>query len=156
MVANADVVVALLVVQDWIGQRYGTKVHCKPPGRGWVYIIAPTPELWSLVLRHRTQILYVADISLVCMYLELRPGSVVLESGTGSGSLTHSLARTVAPTGARGRTGQLQAFWTCQLQCCPTFWLCLYSMPCRNVHRSSHMCTAAAICAAGAASAAPW
>ena len=63
-----------------------------------MYLVAPTPELWSLVLRHRTQILYVADISLVCSYLELRPGSVVLESGTGSGSLTHSLARAVAPT----------------------------------------------------------
>jgi hypothetical protein len=103
-VPTVDVVLTRRVVQDWIGQRYGTKVYCKPPSRGWVYLIAPTPELWSLVLRHRTQILYVADISLVCMYLELRPGSVVLESGTGSGSLTHSLARTVAPTGEGRRS----------------------------------------------------
>jgi tRNA (adenine57-N1/adenine58-N1)-methyltransferase len=66
---------------------------------GFVYLLAPTPELWTIVLRHRTQILYLADISLVVSELELKPGSVVLEAGTGSGSLTHALARAVAPHG---------------------------------------------------------
>ena len=46
-----------------------------------------------------TQILYIADISLVCTLLDLRPGCTVLESGTGSGSLTTSLARAVATAG---------------------------------------------------------
>ena len=62
-------------------------------------IPSSAPELWTLVLNHRTQILYIADIATICCQLELRPGSTVLESGTGSGSLTTSLARSIAPTG---------------------------------------------------------
>ncbi|KAK3235047.1 hypothetical protein CYMTET_54736 [Cymbomonas tetramitiformis] len=83
---------------DWIGKSFGSKVTGK--GRkGWVHLLAPTPELWTLSLTHRTQILYIADISLVVSYLQLRPGCVVLESGTGSGSLTTSFIRAVAPEG---------------------------------------------------------
>ncbi|KAE8021521.1 hypothetical protein FH972_007405 [Carpinus fangiana] len=82
---------------DWIGKPFGSKVFSNKGG--FIYLLAPTPELWTLVLSHRTQILYIADISFVIMYLEIVPGCLVLESGTGSGSLTTSLARAVAPTG---------------------------------------------------------
>lgn len=64
---------------DLIGQRYGSKVTCSK-GR-WVHVLHPTPELWTVSLPHRTQILYTTDIATITMMLELKPGSVVCESG---------------------------------------------------------------------------
>ncbi len=64
-------------MQDWVGKPFGSRVRAKGQlgqGQGWMYVLAPTPELWTLVLRHRTQILYTADIALICAFLELRPG----------------------------------------------------------------------------------
>ena len=95
---------------DIIGKRYGTRWESRTEqksGRrrngasrkGFVYILHPTPELWTYALRHRTQIIYTPDISAIVMQLGLRPGSVVIETGTGSGSLTASLARAVMPHG---------------------------------------------------------
>ncbi|KAG1950593.1 tRNA (adenine(58)-N(1))-methyltransferase catalytic subunit TRMT61A isoform X2 [Pimephales promelas] len=82
---------------DLIGHRFGTKVTCSKGG--WVYVLHPTPELWTVNLPHRTQILYTTDIANITLMLDLKPGSVVCESGTGSGSLSHSILRTIAPTG---------------------------------------------------------
>lgn len=82
--------------QDLIGHKYGSKVSCS---KGWVHVLHPTPELWTVSLPHRTQILYTTDISMITMMLELKPGSVVCESGTGSGSLSHAIIRTIAPSG---------------------------------------------------------
>lgn len=84
---------------DWVGEAFGHRSRARD-GRGFVWLLAPTPELWTKVLEHRTQILYAPDIALVCAEMELKPGSVVCESGTGSGSLTHALARCVAPSGS--------------------------------------------------------
>ncbi|RZF33971.1 hypothetical protein LSTR_LSTR012091 [Laodelphax striatellus] len=86
-----------LKVKDLIGKDFGTKVSLT---RGWAYVLHPTPELWTLTLPHRTQIIYTPDISMIIMQLEIRPGSVVIESGTGSGSLSHALARCVRPNGS--------------------------------------------------------
>jgi hypothetical protein len=65
---------------DFIGVPYGTKVASRN-GRGFVYMLRPTPELWTLALPHRTQILYIADIAFITAWLSIRPGSVVIEAG---------------------------------------------------------------------------
>ncbi|RHZ77581.1 hypothetical protein Glove_174g134 [Diversispora epigaea] len=83
---------------DMVGKEYGSKISSHN-GRGFMYLLHPTPELWTHVVPHRTQILYIADISFITTYLDLKPGSIVLESGTGSGSFSHSLTRTIAPNG---------------------------------------------------------
>jgi len=64
-----------------------------------VFILNPTPELWTVSLPHRTQILYATDIAMVLFQLEIKYGSVVCESGTGSGSLSHSFLRAIGSTG---------------------------------------------------------
>ncbi|KAJ3113703.1 tRNA (adenine(58)-N(1))-methyltransferase catalytic subunit trmt61a [Physocladia obscura] len=81
-----------------IGKPFGSRIASKK-GNGHICFLAPTPELWTSTLPHRTQILYMPDIALVSEFLDLRPGKVVVESGTGSGSFSHSIARTIAPTG---------------------------------------------------------
>jgi tRNA (adenine57-N1/adenine58-N1)-methyltransferase catalytic subunit len=42
---------------------------------------------------------YTPDTSFILTKLGVRPGSIVLEAGTGSGSFTHALARQVSPSG---------------------------------------------------------
>ncbi|XP_045588793.2 tRNA (adenine(58)-N(1))-methyltransferase catalytic subunit TRMT61A [Procambarus clarkii] len=85
-----------LKVMNLIGVKYGSKVSLS---KGWAHVLYPTPELWTVTLPHRTQILYTPDISMVVTQLEIGPGSVVCEAGTGSGSLSHALLRAIGPTG---------------------------------------------------------
>lgn len=68
-------------------------------GTGSITLLYPNPQLWTAALAVRTQILFQTDIAMVLHHLDIRAGSVVVEAGTGSGSLTTSLARAVAPHG---------------------------------------------------------
>ncbi len=81
---------------DLIDSKFGSKIKTS---KGWVYVLHPTPELWTYTLPHRTQILYSTDISMVLYQLDLVPGKIVVEAGTGSGSLSHAITRTIAPDG---------------------------------------------------------
>ena len=83
---------------EMLAAPFGTKIYSRDR-KGFVMMLRPTPELWTDSLPHRTQIIYNTDISNIIMRLALVPGDVAVESGTGSGSMTHSLARAVGPAG---------------------------------------------------------
>ncbi|XP_036325290.1 tRNA (adenine(58)-N(1))-methyltransferase catalytic subunit TRMT61A [Rhagoletis pomonella] len=85
-----------LKVRNLIGVAYGSRVELS---KGWAYVLQPNPELWTQTLPHRTQIIYTPDISMILFQLEVRPGSVIVESGTGSGSLSHYFLRAIKPHG---------------------------------------------------------
>jgi len=83
---------------DLIGQTFGQKMRPRKGG-AWMALLRSTPELITQSLVHRTQIIYHADISLILTLLDVQPGKVIVEAGTGSGSLSSSFARALRPGG---------------------------------------------------------
>lgn len=80
---------------------------------GFVHILPPTPELWTASLPHRTQVVYTPDYSYVLHRIRARPGTRIIEAGSGSGSFTHASARAVYngyPTDDRDRKGKVFSF----------------------------------------------
>lgn len=59
---------------------FGSKVGSRK-GKGFINILRPTPELWTMALPHRTQILYLADIAYITSWLDIKRGSRVIEAG---------------------------------------------------------------------------
>lgn len=62
---------------------------------GFIHVLPPTPESWTTSLPHRTQVVYTPDYSYILQRIRARPGSTVVEAGSGSGSFTHAAARAV-------------------------------------------------------------
>ncbi|CAJ0575504.1 unnamed protein product, partial [Mesorhabditis spiculigera] len=79
-----------------IGKPWGSRVSATA---GYVWLLRPSSELWTRCLPKRTQIIYTPDIGMILQMLDVKPGSVICESGTGSGSLTHALGMAVYPSG---------------------------------------------------------
>ena len=86
---------------DMIGKPFGSKIHPRLNSElpRPVHVLKVTPELFTLSIPHRTQIIYHADISAILMGLDVLPGSLIAEAGTGSASLSYSFAHTIAPDG---------------------------------------------------------
>ena len=91
--AGSEEVELELASQDQDKLAVPPKVHAR------IHVIPCTPEVWCRSLLHRTQIIYSLDASLICFHLDLTPGKVVCESGTGSGSLSFAMSRAIAPNG---------------------------------------------------------
>eukprot|EP01053_Blabericola_migrator_P000406 Blabericola_migrator_1__405@NODE_10_length_25093_cov_104_131184_g7_i2_p12_GENE_NODE_10_length_25093_cov_104_131184_g7_i2NODE_10_length_25093_cov_104_131184_g7_i2_p12_ORF_typecomplete_len277_score36_91GCD14/PF08704_10/1_7e43GCD14_N/PF14801_6/1_6e06GCD14_N/PF14801_6/2e03Methyltransf_3/PF01596_17/6_7e06PCMT/PF01135_19/0_00021Methyltransf_31/PF13847_6/0_015Methyltransf_24/PF13578_6/0_013CMAS/PF02353_20/0_11_NODE_10_length_25093_cov_104_131184_g7_i21094311773 len=85
--------------QDIIGKRFGSRVPDHRNPNITAVLLPWTPELHSLSLDHRTQIVWGPDLSLISAYLDLRAGYTLVESGTGSGSASVNFARQLASGG---------------------------------------------------------
>lgn len=67
---------------------------------GAVYIaLRPRYEDFVLKMKRGAQVVYPKDVGPILIHGDVRPGSIVLEAGTGSGALTIALASAVGPTG---------------------------------------------------------
>lgn len=97
--------------------------------KGWVLVLHPTPELWTVALPHRTQIIYSTDISIITMQLELRPGSVVCECGENHLMLTNFRHKTEVGN-CRAIAFVLILWWV---------WLILAMPICRYCFRCTHL-----------------
>lgn len=76
------------------GAKPQKKRSSEPPS-GYIHILPPTPETWTVGLPHRTQVVYTPDYSYILHRLRARPGTRLIEAGAGSGSFTHAAARAV-------------------------------------------------------------
>jgi len=86
-----------LKLDDLIGKEYGEPFKSSLG----VYFTTLKPALTDYIMKssRNTQIIYPKDAALIVMFSGIGPGSRVVESGTGTGSLTTALAHYVGPTG---------------------------------------------------------
>ncbi len=82
---------------ELIGMPYGSFVNSSMGYR--FYIAKPTIKDYIEKFSRRTQIIYPKDAAYILVLGNIRPGSFVVEAGTGSGALTCMLANIVRPDG---------------------------------------------------------
>jgi tRNA (adenine57-N1/adenine58-N1)-methyltransferase len=86
-----------LKLDELIGKEYGEPIKSSLG----IYFTTLKPSLTDYIMKssRNTQIIYPKDAALIVMFSGIGPGSRVVESGTGTGSLTTALAHYVGSTG---------------------------------------------------------
>jgi tRNA (adenine57-N1/adenine58-N1)-methyltransferase len=86
-----------IILDDLVGKPYGSTIVSSLG----ISFYALKPLIRDRVLKtdRRTQVLYPKDIGYILYQLGIGNGSTVVETGTGSGALTMSLANAVMPDG---------------------------------------------------------
>jgi tRNA (adenine57-N1/adenine58-N1)-methyltransferase catalytic subunit len=86
-----------LKLDELIGKEYGEPIKSSMG----IYFTTLKPSLTDYIMKtsRNTQIIYPKDAALIVMFSGIGPGSRVIESGTGTGSLTTALAHYVGSTG---------------------------------------------------------
>ncbi|MFX1338964.1 MAG: tRNA (adenine-N1)-methyltransferase [Promethearchaeota archaeon] len=91
----------IIEFDDIIGKPFGSCVFSKPlESQGYKFhVFKPLPSDYILHMSRNTQIIYPEDAGLILLYTGIGPGSVVIETGCGSGALTCILGNYVKPNG---------------------------------------------------------
>jgi tRNA (adenine57-N1/adenine58-N1)-methyltransferase len=86
-----------LKLDEVIGKEYGEPIKSSLG----IFFTTLKPSLTDYIMKssRNTQIIYPKDAALIVMFSGIGPGSRVIESGTGTGSLTTALAHYVGSTG---------------------------------------------------------
>lgn len=84
-------------LEQAIGREYGSRIQSHA-GTEFL-LLDPLPSDYAHKFYHRTQVLFPKDIAMIILFGGIGPGCRVIEAGTGSGSLTASLAYQVRPEG---------------------------------------------------------
>jgi tRNA (adenine57-N1/adenine58-N1)-methyltransferase len=84
-------------LDEVIGKEFGEPIKSSLG----IYFTTLKPILTDYIMKssRNTQIIYPKDAALIVIFSGIGPGSRVVESGTGTGSLTSALAHYVGPTG---------------------------------------------------------
>ena len=84
-------------LDELVGKEYGEPIKSSLG----IYFSTLKPILTDFIMKssRNTQIIYPKDAALIVMFSGIGPGSRVIESGTGTGSLTTALAHYVGSTG---------------------------------------------------------
>jgi len=80
-----------------IGKPFGIKIKTSKSVN--LTIHKPIVVDFLTQMSHSSQIIYPKDAAIILLYTDIKPGSKVIEVGTGSGALTVILASYVAPNG---------------------------------------------------------
>ena len=91
----------IIEFDDIIGKPFGSCVFSRPiESQGYkFYVFKPLPSDYILHMSRSTQIIYPEDAGLILLYTGIGPGSLVIETGCGSGALTCILGNYVKPNG---------------------------------------------------------
>lgn len=87
----------IIALTELVGKSFGDTVTTSTGYR--LYVLRPSFYDRLSFLERPTQILYPKDIGFLLLRLDLGPGKIVVEAGTGSGAVTAAMANIVRPTG---------------------------------------------------------
>jgi tRNA (adenine57-N1/adenine58-N1)-methyltransferase len=82
---------------ELIGKPWGTQVYSHQGSP--FFLLQPSLADLLIDLKRSTQIMYPKDIGFILTSMSVGPGQMVMEAGTGSGSMTVALAYAVGPQG---------------------------------------------------------